>query len=135
MKSTLVESIVIIASVLCLISLGFAFFGDRVLGLLFGPVYGCYGHIAFLLSLSTLSVSFSVLFGNGLAALGNSRQYFWGEFACCLMSVGTAAVLIPRWGLAGAAESLILGGLAASVVTGITLARAISLFNPAEATV
>ena len=135
MKSTLIESIVIVSSVLCLISIGFAFFGDVVLGLLFGPVYGMYGQIAFLLSLSTLSVSFSVLFGNGLAALGNARHYFWGEFACCAVSVGSAAVLIPCWGLAGAAQALILGGLAASLVTGLTLARAISQFKSTEAIV
>ena len=99
------------------------------MGLLFGPSYGAYGHIAFLLSLSTLSVSFSVLFGNGLAALGNSRQYFWGEFACCFVAVGSAAVLIPWWGLAGAAQALILGGIAASLVTGLTLLSAISHYR------
>jgi O-antigen/teichoic acid export membrane protein len=133
MKSTLVESIVVVSGVLCAISIGFALFGDIVLELLFGPAYRSYGHIAFLLSLSTLTVSFSVLFGNGLAALGNSRQYFWGEFACCAVSVSSAALLIPWLGLAGAAQSLIFGGIAASVVTGLTLVRAIPLYEPSEA--
>jgi O-antigen/teichoic acid export membrane protein len=126
---SLLESIAIISVVLVSISVGFACFGDFALGLLFGSAYGSYGHIAFLLSLSMLSVSFSIMFGNGLAALGNSRHYFWGEFACCIVSVSSAAVLIPQWGLAGAAYSLIFGGLAASIVTGLTLARALSLYE------
>lgn len=125
LKSSLIESIVIVSGVLTLISIGFGFFGNFVLGL-FGPGYGTYGHIAFLLSVSTLSVSFSVLFGNGLAALENSIQYFWGELACCAVLVSSAVLLIPLWGLVGAAYSLILGGLAASIVTGLTLARSMS---------
>ena len=127
LRLSLIESIVIVSGVLVVISLGLAFFGNVLLGLVFGSGYGTYGHIAFLLSLSTLSVSFSVMFGNGLAALGNSRNYFWGEFACCAVSVGSAVILIPLWGLAGAAQSLIFGGVASSIVTGLTLARAISL--------
>ncbi len=126
LKKSLFESIAIVSGVLALISVGLAFLGNPLLGLLFGTSYGSYGHIAFLLSLSMLSVSFSVMFGNGLAALGNSRNYFWGEFACCVASVSSATLLIPLWGLAGAAQSLILGGLAASTITGITLARALS---------
>lgn len=126
LRSTLIESIVIVSGVLICISVCLAFLGDTLLGLLFGSGYSSYGNIAFLLSLSMLSVSFSVLFGNGLAALGNSRHYFWGEFACCVVSVSSAAMLIPLWGLSGAAASLIFGGLASSIVTGTTLVRAIS---------
>ena len=132
LKLSLIESIAIVSGVLLLISIGFACFGNAALGLLFGAAYGSYGHVAFLLSLSMLSVSFSIMFGNGLAALGNSRHYFWGEFACCAVSVSSAAVLIPWWGLPGAAQSLILGGLAASIVTGLTLARAIALYEPSN---
>ncbi len=130
MNRTLVESILIVTGVLTTISIGFAFFGSFALATLFGAAYREYGNVAFLLSLSTLSVSFSVLFGNGLAALGNSREYFWGEFACCVCSVTAAIVLIPIWGLAGAAGSLILGGMGASLVTGLTLIRAIKHYSP-----
>lgn len=126
LKLSLVESIVIVSSVLIMISVVLGLGGNLILELLFGSNFAGYGNIAFLLSLSMLSVSFSVMFGNGLAALGNSRHYFWGEFACCAVSVSSAAVLIPLWGLAGAAQSLILGGVASSIVTGLTLARAIS---------
>ncbi len=129
LRLSLIESIAIVSGILVAISLGFALFGNSIVGL-FGKGYGNYGYIAFLLSISTLTVSFSVMFGNGLAALGNSRHYFWGEFACCAVSVSSAVILIPLWGLAGAAESLILGGLASSIVTGINLARAISLYKP-----
>ncbi len=129
LRVSLFESIAIVSGVLTVITIVLALRGNEVLGMLFGASYGTYGHIAFLLSLSTLSVSFSIMFGNGLAALGNSRSYFWGEFACCVVSVTSAVVLIPLWGLSGAAQALILGGLASSVVTGLTLARAISLVN------
>ena len=126
LRISMIESVVIVSGVLTMISIGLAFLGNELLDLLFGSDYATYGSIAFLLSLSTLSVSFSVLFGNGLAALGNSRQYFWGEFACCAVSVSSAAILIPVWGLGGAALSLILGGAASSLVTGGTLVRAMA---------
>jgi O-antigen/teichoic acid export membrane protein len=129
LRAMLIESIVIVSGVLALISVVLALFGNDLLGILFGSNFASYGHLAFLLSLSMLSVSFSILFGNGLAALGNSRHYFWGEFACCAVSVSSAAILIPLWGLTGAAQSLIFGGIASSVVTGITLARAMTLFE------
>jgi O-antigen/teichoic acid export membrane protein len=124
------ESIVIVVGILGVLSLGFFWMGSQALAMIFKREYGDYGYLVFLLSLSTLAVSFSVLFGNGLAALSNSREYFWGEFACCFVSVSAALTLIPIYGLNGAAISLILGGAAASAVTGWTLYRLILRIEP-----
>jgi O-antigen/teichoic acid export membrane protein len=127
----LLDSIIVVLLILIVISFGFYFFGGYALALIYGSNFGSYGFLTFLLSLSTLSVSLSILFGNGLAALGNSKQYFLGELICCLASVGSALALIPLWGLNGAAISLVIGGFAASVVTGLTLVRSSSSFAKA----
>jgi O-antigen/teichoic acid export membrane protein len=127
---SMLESIAVVIGILSVISIGFYFFGGMALDRIFGSAYAEYGHVAFILSLSTLAVSLAILFGNGLAALGNSKEYFLGEFSCCVVSVTAALVSIPWYGLDGAAASLALGGLAASLVTGWTLYRAIARFRP-----
>jgi O-antigen/teichoic acid export membrane protein len=127
---SMIESIAVVIGILSVISIGFYFFGSVALVRIFGVAYADYGHVAFILSLSTLAVSLAILFGNGLAALGNSREYFLGELSCCVVSVSAALVFIPWFGLNGAAASLALGGLAASVVTGWTLYRAIVRYQP-----
>ena len=62
---------------------------------------------------------------NGLTALKNAKDFFWGEISCCVTSIFAAVFLIPIYGLNGAAVSHILGGLAATVVTGLTLLRGV----------
>ncbi len=125
MLYSIVESIVVIFGILTCISMGFYAFGSYALGYVFGDAYREYGQVAFLLSLSTLVVSLSTLFGNGLAALGNSKEYFWGEFSSCVVSVLAALLLIPLLNLHGAALALALGGAASTLVTGWTLYRGI----------
>lgn len=125
MLTTIAESIGLIGFVLICISVTFWFYGGQLLTI-FGPQYTKYGFVAFLLSLSTLSVSVSTLLANGLAALKKSTGFFWGEFCYCIVTISFAATLIPMQGLAGAAVSMILGGLGATVVTAVMLSREIA---------
>lgn len=126
------ESIAVVLALLATISVAFYWFGSLALMVIFGKSYEEYGFLAFLLSLSTLVVSLSILFGNGLAALGNSKEYFWGEFFCCFVTVSSALVAIPIYGLNGAAIALAMGGAVASAVTGWTLYRATVCFVSRE---
>ena len=118
------EALAVIVSVLTLVSIVFWFFGGALLTI-YGDRYADYGVLAFLLSVSTLAVSISTIFGNGLTALKNAKDFFWGEISCCVTSIFAAVFLIPIYGLNGAAVSHILGGLAATVVTGLTLLRGV----------
>ncbi len=126
MLRSLYETVAILCGVLTLVSLCFYFGGGWLLAAIYGPNYVGYGGVVFLLSLSMLAVCVSIACGNGLAALGKPRGYFWGELSYCAVAVSLACWLIPRYELRGAAISLIAGGLAASVVTGGTLARLVA---------
>jgi O-antigen/teichoic acid export membrane protein len=110
-------TLITILPVLSLVSIAFFFLGDFALGLIFGDYYASYGWIAFLMSVSTLAMTCSVICGNGLAALGASREYFRGEFVGSIVSIVFALLLVPRIGLQGAAVAFILGGIVSSLTT------------------
>jgi len=128
MLSAIAESAVVIGTVLTCLSVVFLFYGGELLNI-FGSQYVQFGFLTFLLSVSTLVVNFSTLFSNGLAALKKSRDFFWGEVSCGVVSVASASLLVPSHGLSGAAYATIFGGLAASLVTGVTLARGVRSYD------
>ena len=128
MLTTIAESIVVICIGLVCLSTLFLFYGGDLLAI-FGSQYTPFGFLTFLLSTSTLVVSVSTMFANGLAALKMSRDFFWGEVSCCIVSIVSAIVLVPSHGLNGAAYATILGGFAATVVIGMTLARGVRLYD------
>ena len=120
----IVESIGVICAGLICISTILFFFGGNLLAI-FGGQYVGFGFLTFLLSISTLVVSISTMFANGLAALKKAKDFFWGEVSYCVVSIVLAMVLVPTLGLNGAAYAMIAGGLTATLVTGVTLAKAI----------
>ena len=120
----IVESIGVICAGLICISTILFFFGGNLLAI-FGGQYVGFGFLTFLLSIATLVVSISTMFANGLAALKKAKDFFWGEVSYCVVSIVLAMVLVPTLGLNGAAYAMIAGGLTATLVTGVTLAKAI----------
>jgi len=128
MLNTVGEALTVIFSVLTCVSIIFWFFGGTLLSI-YGDRFKDFAVLAFLLSVSTLAVSVSTIFGNGLTALRRSRDFFWGEVSCCVVSIVAAVLLIPIYGLNGAAFSQILGGLTATVVTGLTLFRGVRAYR------
>ena len=121
MSRSVMEFTVLLVIVLSAISAGYYIAGDWLLGIIYGPAYAEYGVAVFYLSLSLLAVSVSIACGNGLAALGRPRGYFWGEFAYFVATVSLAFLLIPPLELIGAGLALTGGGCAASLVTALTL--------------
>lgn len=123
------ESMVVVSVVLTCLSGVFLFWGGNLLAI-FGSQYTSFGFLTFLLSVSTLVVSFSAIFGYGLAALQKSRDFFWGEVSCGIVSIVSALLLLPNYGLNGAAYATILGGFAATLITGLTFARGVRHYEP-----
>lgn len=121
---SLLETVVVFSALLGSVSLAMFFLGDRMLSF-FGAAYAGNGLVVFYLCLSMFAVSISIAWGNGLAALGKPRGYFFGEVAYFLVAVGLARVLIPVWQLEGAALALVGASLAVSTVTGVVLLRLI----------
>jgi O-antigen/teichoic acid export membrane protein len=118
-----------ILPVLILVSIAFFFLGDFALGVIYGKYYAAYGWIAFLMSVSTLAMTCSVIYGNGLAALGASKEYFRGEFIGSVVSISFALLLVPSIGLQGAPMALCLGGIASSITTWGSLKKRAKRFN------
>ena len=108
-----------------MISLAYFVAGGWLLENIYGAGFAGFGMVTFYLSLSMLTVCVSIASGNGLAALGKPKGYFWGELAYCCISISLAGILIPIYGLYGAAWALVGGGIAASLITALTLARLI----------
>jgi len=128
MVKVLVESILVVSSVLTCVSVLFWFLGGNLLSY-YGSSYSGFGYLAFLLSISTLIISISCMMGNGLVALNRPQEIFWGEVACCVVGIVAAFSLIPSHGLYGAGYSSILGSLAATVVTTMTLVFSLTAYD------
>jgi O-antigen/teichoic acid export membrane protein len=108
-------------SILLLIVLLFSFAGGWLLGTIYGPAYAVYGPVTAVLSAGMLVITVSIACSNGLAALGRSKEYFAGEVSYCILSIAGALLLIPIWGLIGAATALLIGSVAASSITACIL--------------
>lgn len=132
MFRTVLEAMAVFGTVLSLVVVFFSFAGGRLLGLIYGPTYASYGPVVVALSVSTLTVSISIACGNGLAALGKPKGYFWGELAYCVVSITAAFILIPIMGLNGAGLALAAGGVATSAVTVYTLMQLVQLERQAN---
>jgi len=109
--------------------------GDRLLDWIYKIDFPHAGLVVFLLSLNLLLVSMTVVAGNGMAALKRSTGFIWGEAAYCIASLGSAIVLISKWGMIGAALALVIGGVVGVLVMTVTLWRflAESVHNSTDA--
>ena len=128
---SLAETVFVFSTILGSVTVLMFFLGDWLLGF-YGPNYVGNGIVAFYLCLSMLCVSISIAWGNGLAALGKPRGYFFGEVAYFVAAVVLAWTLIPIWKLEGAALALVGASLAVSLVTGLVLFKLTMEFDPAN---
>ena len=116
MVHVLWQSAMVYTVVLSLLSLVFYCFGDWLVETVFREPPGNHGVVVGLLGLNFLIVSYSMVAGNGMTALGKPAGLFWGELAYGLVAVLMALALSTAWGLVGTAVGLCLASLAATVV-------------------
>ena len=117
MLRTIYDAAGVLGAILLLIVVLFAVAGSQLLGIIYGPGYVMYGPLTVLLSGAMFFLGVSTVLGNGLAALGRPKGHFAGEAAYSVVTVVAAGMLIPRWGLIGAASALLLSSI---VVVGVT---------------
>ena len=120
LRSILVSSLVV-GFVLVVISTLLWFFGDHLLGWVYGQPYSGYGALVIILCLSVTLVSPSIQFGNGLAALKRTELQVWSEAAYFVLTISLGLLLIPQIKLIGAGIALLVGGAVASLVSGAIL--------------
>ncbi len=110
-----------LAIALGLLCLVYALFADQLIKLLFNVTFESMNAVAVLLGLHVLCSGLSMLCGNALGALERSTPNFWGEVASATMMLATATVLIPIFGVLGAAAAILAGAVAGLAVMWIAL--------------
>jgi len=118
MQNVLGLSAVVFSIMLTSICLVYFFAGEQLLALAFNEKLAGYGNVVTILSVHVLICSLSVVAGNGLAALEKTRGIFFGEFFWSIVTLIAATLLMPEFGLTGAAVAICLGSLAATLIEG-----------------
>ena len=113
----LLESIVVFAVVLSSLCGFYFLFGEWLLEWIYGEGFTGYGNVVSLLGVNVLIVGFSMVAGNGMAALGKPKGLFWGEVAYAIVTLLMALLLTAPYGLIGTAIALCCGSLAATFVS------------------
>ena len=116
MVNVLFQSAIAFTVVLSALSLGFFVCGDWLIEVVLKGGPGDHGLVVGLLGVNFLIVSYSMVAGNGMTAIGKPEGLFWGELSYGIVALVMAVVLSPTWGLVGTAIALCLASLAATVV-------------------
>lgn len=116
MMRVLLQSMAVFTVVLSAISLLLTTAGDWLLVALFDESFAGYGAVVAVLSVYVLILSYSMVAGNGMAALGKPQGLFWGEVAFSLVTMLLAVLLAPQAGLVGVAVAMCCGAVVATLV-------------------
>ena len=110
-------SILIFTAVLAPLCLLFFFFGDTLVEIIYKDTDPRSNMVSGLLGLNMLVVSWAIVAGNGLAALGQSQANMRGELANCAVSLTVAVLTIPWFGLLGSAFAILCGNACSAILT------------------
>lgn len=103
---------------LCVI---YFFFGDSIMKLVYRTDHTDQGAVVLILGANVLAYALAIVAGNGLAAFKSSIANFWAEFGNFVVSLVAAVIILPVYGLIGAATAIAAGSIASAVITTIVL--------------
>ena len=103
----------VVLSVLCGV---YFLLGGQLLTMMLTEEFSEFGHVVGILGIYALIVSFSIVAGNGMAALGQPQGLFAGEVAFSIVTICLAVLLCGTMGIAGIAWALVGGGCVATVI-------------------
>lgn len=103
----------VVLSSLCVI---YFLLGDQLLAFMLTDEFLGYGNVVGILGVYGLIVSFSIVAGNGMAALGQPQGLFWGELAFSVVTIGLAVWFCGFMGITGIAWALVGGACVATVI-------------------
>jgi O-antigen/teichoic acid export membrane protein len=107
------------------LSLVYMLWGDGLMNLVYKTTHEDQGTVIVILGFNVMAFSLAIVAGNGFAALQSSLSNLWGEIGNFIVSMIAAAVLIPAYGLLGAAAAIALGSTASMVIASGMLVRAL----------
>jgi O-antigen/teichoic acid export membrane protein len=111
------SSALIFTAVLAPLCLLFLMFGDTLVERIYKDTDARSNVVTGLLGLNMLVVSWAIVAGNGLAALGQSQANLRGELANCAVSLVVAVLTIPWLGMQGSALAILFGNSCSAVLT------------------
>ena len=112
----LLESALFFGVVLSILCGVYFLLGGQLLTLMLTEEFSEFGHVVGILGIYALIVSFSIVAGNGMAALGQPQGLFAGEVAFSIVTIGLAVWLCGTMGIVGVAWALVGGGCVATVI-------------------
>lgn len=112
----LLESVLFFGVVLAGLCGVYFLFGDWLLALMFTDAYSGYGNVVGILGVYAMIVSFSIVAGNGMAALQHPQGLFAGEVAFSIVTIGLAVWLCGSMGIVGVAWALVGGACVATII-------------------
>lgn len=92
------------------------------------------GKVTLILGINVLAYSLAIVASNGLAALKSSVANFWAEFGNFVVSIGAALLVLPIYGLTGAAAAILIGSAASAFITSLMLWWQLRSLESAEPT-
>jgi O-antigen/teichoic acid export membrane protein len=110
----------------------FVWFGGPVLAKLYGAAYGPQGGVLSLLALAMVADALEIVATNGLMALDRSHILLVANLVSTLLTLTIAALLIPGWGIVGAAWGSLLGRAGTSALLWAMFLKGTRASNTAE---
>ena len=101
--------------------IGTYFFGDRVLHLLYGPEYAAYHEEFDILAVAWGIQLISSCWGYGLTAARCFRMQVVLTVISCIATLAASYILIPRYGVMGAAQSVLVTSVCVAICYSIAI--------------
>ena len=103
-------------AVMGLFCLAVALVGSSMMGLLYGDGYAGHGFALTALTAAFAVTSAGMAADHGLRALGRPRVAFTGSLIGLAVTIASGVLLVPHWGIGGAAFGYLLGSTASAAV-------------------
>ncbi|MEX0679226.1 MAG: lipopolysaccharide biosynthesis protein [Pirellulales bacterium] len=124
------------AAVLCAGALPFcllfALFGAVLLTKLYGNAFAGQGVVVSLLALGVVADAVDTAASNGLFGIGRPNVHFYATALGTMITLAVSVVLIPRWGLIGAAQGRLVGRCFTSGVQWVAFFQLSNRLAPGE---
>lgn len=99
------------------------FLSGQILAVMFGPSYAAAGSTLDILALSMIPFCLVIVSASGLVATGSQRVDLFANVLGAIVCIGTGAILIPRYGVVGAATAQLSSFLLMALVEVTYLSR------------
>ncbi|MCU0711089.1 MAG: lipopolysaccharide biosynthesis protein [Pirellula sp.] len=121
LRTKLLQNGAVFVAVLGGLCVLYYYIGDWLMKLVYRTDHADQGSVVLILGANVLAYSLAIVASNGLAAFKSSIANFWAEFGNFAVSLSAAVIILPTYGLIGAAVAIAVGSVASALITLILL--------------